>query len=131
MNEQTAKLLSEKLDALAAKLGVTAEHLWGVLVRQATVEAAISTALAVMWLTVLIVCIVAVKRNAMTWITELSKDYHQQDEAVLWISGTPVISGAAIGLVSFILSRIHLLDALRNVLNPEYWALQQVLNLFN
>ena len=41
MNEATAKLIEE----LAAKLGTTAEHLWGVLVRQAPISATVSAAL--------------------------------------------------------------------------------------
>ncbi|MGB4574573.1 MAG: hypothetical protein WBI79_06225, partial [Kiritimatiellia bacterium] len=74
MNEATAKLIEE----LAAKLGTTAEHLWGVLVRQAPISATVNAALTLAW----VVALVCGWRFAVRSMKLANKDSIMHDEVV-------------------------------------------------
>lgn len=115
MNDETIKLVRD----LADKLGTTTEHLWGVLVKQA----AINASLTLVWnLFALIIFIIlgyyiprVIKKAADTDSEELSFALLIAAVAlgvvcIVWICSIP-------GSISSIMSGFY---------NPEYWALNQL-----
>lgn len=113
MNEQTTKLIEQ----LAAKLGTTTEHLWGVLLKQAPMSSGISATMLAVFLLVLILSARWLKRN------ELSKDDadDMMGKVLCWILW---------GVMAFMLS-CFIYDSLPMIIagffNPEYWALKQII----
>ena len=115
MDQKTDELIRE----LAAKLGTTAEHLWGVLVRQAPVDGAMwiasSVFIAILWLAWWKYCHWVAKQ-------EWGDDYDRG-----------ILHGSAIGLPGVVLlvaTIVHLSGAnmaAAAFINPEYWALMQVM----
>ena len=107
MNIETQQQIIAMLKTLADKLGTTADYLWSVMVHQAIVEAYTNIAiLAVAWFA-LGVLVLIVRKNI------------KDDD---WI--TVVVFGCAIlGMLSaFILSR-----RIPMIINPEFWALNEIL----
>jgi len=115
---QSPEVLS-RLDALAAKLGVAANYLWAVLVRQAYVEA-------VGALLFLVVVHLATRYALRIWRHGRDKGWHQGEY------GLPFEMGTAIGMlmlgVCWIVAVVQVVCGVQNVLNPEYFALHQVLD---
>lgn len=111
MNEQITKLLEQ----LAAKLGTTAEHLWGVLIRQARIEAVTDSLFVILTL--------VGGYWYYRWIKSYIKrnPYEDAEIAGLIILGIPMV-------VSTIISFICLFLIPSELFNPEYWALKEVLN---
>lgn len=121
MSEQTTKLI----EALAAKLGTTAEHLWGVLIRQAPISATIDM-VSVALFAVLLVC--AWRLRARCIRDEKDKNYGA------WADDSPasIVSATVLGITSVALPLVLMVtisDSLAGFFNPEYWALKQVLSI--
>jgi hypothetical protein len=118
MNEQTETLVRE----LAEKLGTTVEHLWEVTIRQAAITA-VSNGI-IIALLVLIVGWAYKLVRAKTTCPQPTAD-HQYPSAdwseIAWIGFG---FGALIATV-FILPGLH--ETITCLLNPEYWALKQLL----
>lgn len=110
MNEQTETLIRE----LAVKLGTTAEHLWGVLIRQAPIHAA-STMLGFAVAIGLLAFVGVRIRRAV-----LSDDC---DEAAIF--GGLVCAALTAGVFAALCMSIN--DMASGFFNPEYWALKEVL----
>ena len=111
MDEKTLKAL----EALATKLGTTAEHMWGVLLRQAPISGGIgllSDALLIFML-------------YFAWKKLLKVEFSGFD--------ADIKKGGAYGLLAFVsfLGGIAVLGGIQlevaALANPEYWALMQVL----
>ena len=114
MNEQTAKLIQD----LADKLGTTAEHLWGLLVRQAPISASITLALIIATGVAAYIAI----RSAITF----SKKYEDDND---YEAATAICTVVA-GFLGFLFVITLCLEAdlvAAGFFNPEYWALKQVL----
>ena len=116
MNEATAKLIEE----LAAKLGTTAEHLWGVLVRQAPISATVSSALTLAW----VVALVCGWRFAVRSMKLANEDSIMHDEEV-----RAVVIGALIlvSIATAVAITIGSVGCVSAFANPEFWALKQVM----
>lgn len=114
MNEN----LQNALATLAEKFGTTVEHLWGVMLRQATISGILSAIVIVMMLG-----IIYGYYRAFKWYTHTNKydDIYEIATPVLAIIGVALTIGSPI---LFILEAENMLTAL---LNPEYWALHQLL----
>lgn len=108
MNEEILK----RIDALAAKLGVAAEHVWGVLIKQARVEAATDAVGFILSL----VCAYWLIRWAR-YMLKTGKD----GDGIIWI---PFALCAFFVLVAGIGSFSSIPT---NVFNPEYFALKTIL----
>ena len=108
----------QALTALAGKLGTTAEYLWGVLVRQAPISAAIELTLLAAWVAACVWLVFFVRRNTAgdkpKWSDEVTRLFAWTG-VVLVCSMTAISGGNAIS------------DALTAIMNPEYWALRQIL----
>ena len=113
-----------RIDALAAKLGVTADHIWLVLVKQAGVEAWMCGAIGV---TCAILAVVA-----FSWCWKLGGQCHSIRESERhYGSGEGFLAGAffsGLAGVALTIATMVLLSGVPTlVMNPEYWALKQVL----
>jgi len=102
--------LLKRLDALAAKLGVAAEHLWDVLVRQGQIEGMRGVVLAVVGFVVMLIA----GRKAARAFRENRDDATMGWVILCFLSGGAALVGQA--------------DAWY-LLNPEYFALRQLLEL--
>ena len=112
MNQETIELLK----VLADKLGTTTEHLWGVLLNQAFLSGLSNSA----FLAVILISSVWWWRFALAKIKKEGKEngYSSSD---VW---PPVILLiAACGTASTII----VYEIMTAFLNPEYWALKQIL----
>lgn len=115
MNEATTKLVEE----LAAKLGTTAEHLWGVLVRQAPISGVCDALAIVAW----IIGLAWALRLVRSKTKETDGDAEWEDEGAFfaWLvwgitaAVVMIVAGACFG------------DIVASIVNPEYWALKQVM----
>ena len=116
MNEATAKLIEE----LAAKLGTTAEHLWGVLVRQAPISATVRAALTLAW----VVALVCGWRFAVRSMKLANKDSIMHDEVVRACVIVTLILASIATAVAITIGSVGCVSAFAN---PEFWALEQVM----
>jgi hypothetical protein len=109
MNEQ----LSNVLVQLAQKLSTTTEHLWGVIITQAKIDGIMFSIASVVLLVFLYGMYKLGKKAA------LCEGYNDD---LLWI---PVTVGTLAGSFLFLLC---VSKALTAILNPEYYALHEVLS---
>lgn len=121
MDEKFQKLI----EALAAKLGTTAEHLWGVLVRQAPISGAVDLVLCVVIAAVTVWWVALVKRKTTCPPETETNRYPKaewRDEGAFLAWLVTVIFGV-LALISVIGSAQGIVAAFAN---PEYWALKQL-----
>ncbi len=115
MNEKFQEKIIEYIDALAAKLGVAAEHVYGVLVRQQVVEGIVYTVVtAILLLTSIAMC------------KELVKQILNSED----FSGKEIIFGFALILTGVIVvaTVTFLPDQILKIYNPEYYAIKTILD---
>lgn len=128
--------LFKRIDALAVKLGVTAQYLWGVLVKQAGVEGVKDlTFVGIFGLSALALALWArtcFKRSNLRKEGECGNyaenyvyNYDQRVNYEIdgWISA--VVAG-----ILMIPACILTSDAITALANPEYWAFQRVMEIF-
>ena len=115
MNEETRKLI----EALAAKLGTTAEHLWAILLRQAFIS--FWTDLIFYGVT-LAIAYIAFRLSVKAW-KKSDDDSWNEDE---WRIGS--ILCVSVSSILIIISLLCVGDTITKIANPEYWALSQVLS---
>jgi len=108
MDDKTQELIKN----LADKLGTTAEHLWGVLVKQAPISAATDVAVFVV---AIVLWSIAYKR-LVKW--EPEGDGMLKDAAWFGFWVVTVIIGVALAC-----DAVAIVSAF---VNPEYWALRQL-----
>ena len=106
------QVVDELLSVLAARFGATGTHLWELMIRQAYVNAATATLL------LGIVCALSFGAWRHRW----------RPDALMGGGAGPaeVVTKGALGLAGFVVLLIWV-DALSHALNPEYFALRQVL----
>lgn len=122
MDDKTAVLIEK----LAEKLGTTAEHLWGVLLRQAPISGAVDLATAVVMVLAAVGLVRFVKEKT-TKPAETKDDRYpraewaEEDAGFAWlgtvlylITTGVVVTGSAQEIVAAFF-------------NPEYWALSHIL----
>lgn len=108
MDEKLLKMV----ETLASKLGVTAEHLWGVLTKQAAVTGMIDLTLAL--------ALIALTGTAFTYVR------HEE-----WDSDVEVLPWSAVTVLFFVTLFYVMANAEEIVtafVNPEYWALYQLIH---
>ena len=101
------------LRELAEKLGTTVEHLWGVLVKQAPISAGINILTITVWIIVLIIVGFYMRRKAVQWDKDIAP--------VLWGMFWAFAAGAFAALC------IIFGETVTALVNPEYWALKEIL----
>lgn len=127
MDKETLDLLQQ----FAAKLGTTADHIWAILVRQAYVEFwadMVPYAIWVAWL----VTVYKYLPRLLRWLDERVKAGKEKDR--FYSLDGKEFAAAAAAIIAVVLSIAFTVIAVCNipseivkVLNPEYWALQQIL----
>lgn len=124
MNENTAKLI----ESLAQKLGTTSEYLWGVLLKQAYVAATVTLIQTILTIAFGVVLYKLHKKFSKKRSTNNSSYsnslYYKHEEALV----IPMIIGALIWTIFFIAAFLCFGDIINGYFNPEYWALEQVLD---
>jgi hypothetical protein len=121
MNETTDKLIRD----LAEKLGTTADHLWGVLCRQATISGITNLLVIGVW-AALIVWGFKFVRSKTTAPPKTEEDRYPRAE---WDEEGKVIAWLILGAATIITVLVvgsNLEYIVGSLLNPEYWALKQI-----
>jgi hypothetical protein len=120
MNEKVFEKVTQYIDALAAKLGVAAEHVYGVLVRQQVAEGIVNIIVGTLVLAVLIFALMVLIKKV-----ELPRIVDEFD--LLGYVFVAAILLLIIGLPgSYAVSEIS--DGIKQVINPEYYAIREILD---
>ena len=116
----------QALTGLAAKLGTTAEYLWGVLLKQAPITGAVEIFVMATWCAAA-VCLLRLVRRKTTKppATEVERctraEWAEEGACLAW-----VLSGFFCLITALVVSG-GLSSAIAALVNPEYWALRQIL----
>lgn len=121
--EELAPLLNE----LAAQLGTTVDFLWGVLLYQAYISAIGHIVLYSIYLVLVPVSF----RYVIPWLKlgydrEMKKDRYGRS-VDLWVAGITTVGVLLFALTATVIGFIP--DLITKLMNPEYWALQQILEV--
>ncbi|MFF2413499.1 hypothetical protein [Bacillus safensis] len=108
------------IDKLAAKLGVAAEHVYGVLVKQAMANGITDVIIGLVVTTILIAVFSAGKKAFVK--SNISSGMDILD----WSMFTAVVGIAVVVGFGFGLS--FLTDGIKAVINPEYYAIKEILD---
>ena len=114
------------LTALAQNLGTTAEYLWGVLLKQAPITGAIDLAVMAAWVAALVWWFRFVQRKT-TEPTATAEDKYPRAQWSEEGAGIAWVSVAVFGAVTALCIGTSLSSTAAAFLNPEYWALKQIL----
>ena len=123
MDDNTLRAIT----ALSGKLGIAADMLWGALLRQSQIAAVIEV---VASLVLAIGCVWwfrIVRKNTTAPPQERVDQYVRSK----WddIASPARVSVFFFTLLSLILAYFWLSDAITAIINPEYWALKQIMSL--
>lgn len=127
MNESQTQLLQQ----LADKLGTTTEYLWGVLLRQAPIDA-ITTLVAICILlgAAIMVTFVTIKNSVDQRDAEgrFVKSAKWNDKEGLQFSCAAAAVSAFLWVFALVGFLAGISDVVNGFVNPEYWALKEVLS---
>lgn len=99
----------ELIEKLSDKLGTTSEHLWSVLVTQAPISGIIDIS----------ICITLVMINIWWFCVVIKND--KNDDAFMYVLSIILLIG------SFVFISCSMQNIASGLLNPEYWALKQLI----
>jgi hypothetical protein len=121
MNKETLDLVK----GLVEKLGTTADHLWGVLIKQAPISSACDC-VAVFFIVVLSVLAIFKISNSSQHQEGKTKQlyFYEHDELAIGLTAVLFII-AFITIMAFIFSFNTIMAGF---FNPEYWALKQIIH---
>ena len=116
--------IEQMLLALAQKFGVTVEHLWAVLIAQAKIEAGYNVAVIIVGLLYYVIayCVWRIVYQSQTDDGEDFIDYEYATGRGICLGLTIVV-----GMFAFFAIFDAGYNAATQLLNPEFWALQQVI----
>jgi len=118
----------EYIDAIAANLGVAAEHVYGALLKQAMVSGLRSVVYIILCLAVVYMVIRLLKKV----YTDVKDGNNNSIFLDGWdISAAGIIASFSGGIALFILFIAiiaNISNATTALLNPEYWALKEILD---
>jgi hypothetical protein len=113
--------LTTLLESLASKLGTTTEYLWGVMIKQAPIDAFVGITLIIISFLLIIPYVRYIKWFAKNY----QKCYDNDTEVGHWIA---IVILAIILCIWLIISICDINNVVTALANPEYWALEQILN---
>ena len=122
MNDQTAALLNQ----LAQKMGTTVQYLWGILIRQAPIDATI-TLIQFLIVGIATLCLYKTHIKLMSPI-KYNKHGYTGYEKYSEGAAIPMILGLLILIILIICCLLSIDDVINGYFNPEYWALRKVLD---
>ena len=109
-----------RVDALAGKLGIAAQHLWEIYILQARVEALRDLLLAGVYIAISIVLIrIAIPKLLQAWNKEREYDRHPAYIALSCVAGL-------VAAIFLCLSISYSYQAIGEWFNPQYWAFQHL-----
>lgn len=111
MNDQSEALIRE----LSEKLGTTAENLWGVLLTQAPITGLVNLLVMAAW------------AGLMVWAFRVIKKQTAEDNWDEDLSFVAWIAWVAMSTLAAIIAGCSLAETVAALINPEYWALMQIL----
>lgn len=132
------------LEQLAQKLGVAIEHLWSVLVRQSLVEGISQLVLCTLYI-ILTILIIKYSPKLYKFCDDKYKDLQEDrkkngtgysgsystsstmEDFFGFLRGFSVVVFGAFLIVFVMLSIVNLTEGIKYVANPEYYALQKIL----
>lgn len=122
MNDQMISLLEK----LAAQLGTTSKFLWAVLVKQAPISATNSLVYILIVAATFIILLKLHTRflKLRQQKNSFDKTFYEENESVGWI----MIIAGIIWAFMFFGALIELPNVINGYFNPEYWALDKILN---
>lgn len=126
MNDKTLELLKQ----LADKFGTTVEHLWGVLVKQAVISATVECVMTIATVSAWVWLFRFVRKKTAEpagsepdsrWVREGCAEWTEEVAVIAWVF-------VAVAL-AFVVAQIYFaVDiGMTAALNPEYWALKQII----
>jgi len=126
MNDTQMSKAMDLLEGLAIKLGVTADYLWEILIRQAYINAIMIT---IQEIFIVVVGIVLWKVHKFL-SSEEGRDksrYSEYEE----LAGLPMIISGMIFAILVICGFFCLGQIATGFINPEYYALNKILSILN
>jgi cytochrome b len=124
MNTETLKLI----EVLANKLGTTSEYLWGILLRQAPIDAALNllqmAIVVALWFVLLKIHKSLLVENDNGMWSESTYKSNEGAETFMVVSLIAIVVASV-----FCLFNIH--STINGFFNPEYWAIQEILSQLN
>jgi Ca2+/Na+ antiporter len=131
MNEKVFEKVTQYIDALAAKLGVAAEHVYEVLVRQQVAE---GYSLLITWSLMLIIGVLVIVLTLKSGFEYENKHYSWGTEMSFSLNPPNLFKVSvltAFGILTLV-AMLTLLDegpsAVMKIVNPEYYAIREILN---
>jgi len=116
----------ELIEKLAAKLGTTVEHLWGVLLRQAPISGTVDLIITIAFVVASVFAVRLVVRNTIapeaTEANKYPRAAWRDMEFPAWC-GVGILVTITVGVVC---NNVPWIVAA--FFNPEYWALRQIIN---
>lgn len=126
MSEQFLTKAMEYIDALAKSLGVAAEYVYAMLVKQMVISGIVSSIVSVVIL-IALVCWAKFSYKKLVEEKEFNRDrasYFSQEELWHVVFGLTCLVGCA----GMIVCLVVLAQSLMQIFNPEYYALKEILN---
>jgi hypothetical protein len=116
----------QALTMLANKLGTTAEYLWGVLLRQAPITGAINLVMMTVWVVAVLLLLRWVRIKTRVPPKTEDEPYPRAE----WDGDGAFFAWAAsivFATMVVVIVGLELPKAVVALVNPEYWALRQIL----
>lgn len=117
--------LNKLLEQLAIKLGTTAQYLWGVLVRQAAIDATIDLILLV--ISVIFLFILHKLHIRFSQKKQINGHNENTYERLEGMAILPMVLSAIFILFMFFIQLFSIGNIISGYFNPEYWALHKIL----
>lgn len=126
MKNEVIKQVGDYIDAIASKLGVAAEHVYGILIKQQIVDGAIGVTVGlVLGLTTYFLLKQAIKDG--------TEDYTKTERGTIINKGMRnegrciglTITGSLIGLIALLFFFFNL----GQLINPEYYAIKDIMSM--
>ncbi len=125
MDNQTVELVNKTLDKLSTELGVAKEVMWGALIKQAPIDYITH----VLQTTLLGISLFIIFKYMHLIPTEFYKENNYRG-VLEWHAGGVAMCVVGVVLVFAFIIMLFLCLDITKLINPEYWALSQILDLF-
>ena len=135
MGEKALDKAFDYIDAMASKLGVAAEHVYEILVKQQIISGIIT--LFISLILIMVAVIVAITTIKTIKYAELRGGYYSWDKKPLnsWGRYQKIGDGIPFGLINFaasvcaITSLFTISYGIKVLINPEYYAIKEILSV--
>lgn len=122
MNDKLVGKASEYIDAVATKLGVAAEHVYGLLVRQQITEGIVDIISGVA-ITAVITALIVFTANKLKGKLKFNTADEIDMMAMLLFGGIGLMFFGGLLCAGFLLTT----DGIKHVINPEYYAIKEII----